>query len=65
MFIQKHKRKHAFMHIFLHKCVYLVDDQGLEAVLEVAESLINKGIQRFLPQDCPKKIIKINQPNFV
>ena len=28
--IQKCKEKHAFMHIFLHKCVYLVDDQGLE-----------------------------------
>ena len=28
--IQKCKEKHAFMHIFLHKCVYLVDDQGLD-----------------------------------
>ena len=31
----------------------------------VAESLINKGFQRFLPQDCPRIIIKIKQPNFV
>lgn len=53
------------MHIFLHKRVFLVDDQGLEAVLEVAENLINKGIQQLLPQDCPKEIIKITQPNFV
>ena len=44
---------------------FVVTLSGLEAVFEVAESLINKGIQRFLPQDCPKKIIKINQPNFV
>ena len=37
----------------------LVDDQGLEAVREVLETLINKGIQRLLSQDCPKEIIKI------
>ena len=29
-----------------------------EAVREVAETLINKGLQHFLPQDCPKKLLK-------
>jgi hypothetical protein len=46
-------------------CFFLVDDQGLEAIREIAESLINKGIAGILPQGCPKEIIKINQPNFV
>ena len=36
-----------------------------ETVREVAETLINKGLQHFLPQSCPKIIIKIKQPNFV
>jgi hypothetical protein len=34
----------------------LVDDQGLEAVREVAESLINKGIQGLLFQIVCQKI---------
>ena len=29
--IQKRAKKNAFMQVFLHKCVILVDDQGLEA----------------------------------
>ena len=30
IFIQKCKEKHSFMRVFLHKWVFLVDDQGLE-----------------------------------
>ena len=38
------------------KGVLLVDDQGLEAVRKVAESLINKGVQGLLFQIVCQKI---------
>ncbi len=56
IFIQKCKEKHPFMQFFLHKWVILVDDQGLEAVREGAESLIIKGIQGLVFQIVCQKI---------
>ena len=45
------------MHVFLHKCLILVEATGLEGVDETLNPFIYKGLRVFTPNYSPKTFI--------
>ena len=51
------------MHIFLHKCLFLVEATGLEGVPKSLNPFIYKGLRVFTPRRSPKSFIHF--PNVI
>ena len=51
------------MHVFLHKCLILVEATGLEGVPKLQNTFIYKGLRVFTPHRSPK--IFIHFPNVI